>query len=365
MKQSEFSYHTFMLRKQLLRYTEKHAMNKFLFDKKHYMDSYGTMRCCLNIPGLNLCIRYYESQHPALELVVNPYLLLGNASYKMIFNPVLCSILQVENLLNAFLLDNNLPFLFEDFILARLDLCVNIALDSHEQVETYLRLMKKSYIPHKYDSVTFPDTMDNATGKNHHSFRIQSAKKCFTVYDKDYQMLDQGLQALESDEQNLLRFEISLQTEAITKLKKQYHIETTAEFLDKVTLLGISAQRFASLTDKIFPYGEYCSFQGAKEKLEAALLQKGSYEAAIGFLQYVSRCQNVNAALALYMGDKDLSRKQMNTILANLAIAGVNPVTIPEICLPHRNKDYTMMSIHKLLFGEMESLDIFKITAII
>lgn len=179
MKNALFSYHTFMVRHQLLPNTEKSNFFQLVSHTKQYKDCGGTRHYYFNIPGCSFFLRCADSTFPLLEIVINPIRLLGSDSHTKIFDPSTFSFCHVENKMNELLQSLDFPYQFRDFTLARLDLCVNL------------------------------------------------------------QMKDRNLLPSEEDEPNLLRFELALESKSIQNLQREYGIDDTAEFLYAIHLNGI------------------------------------------------------------------------------------------------------------------------------
>ena len=347
MNTKTFSYHTFMLKKQLLGYAERISVLKTLSPYEENRFKKGTVTYRLNIPGCRFTVRYADSTHAVLEIVVNPCRLLGNPSFKKLFNPSEKSFWSVTEAFDQVMDALGIPLQFKDFKLQRLDLCADFSLSSQQEADIYMKVIKKTKMPTCYEEERFPDTMENSDGKNLNSYRIKATNRTFTVYDKDYQMWDQGLNSLEEDSKNVLRFELALQRKFIHGLQKDYNIDNTIELLDKIVMEGICEKYFTEFIFRLFPEGEYCSYALARAWVDAAITGKKQHAAAVDVLKCITRCETVDDAIDL-LRKQGLTYGRIEKSLANFEKIGVNPITIPETYLPHRNKRFSLPGIPEL-----------------
>lgn len=350
---STFSYHTLLLQKQLLTHSECICVLDALHEYKEYRYGKGTVTYRLNIPGCRFLTRYTDSYHAVLEIIVNPMRLLQSPSFKTLFDPSKGSFWNVAVEFDAILRDLKIPLTFQDFTLQRLDLCADFSFDSPNEVDIYMKVIKKAKIPLYYERDRFPDTMENSDGKNQHSFRIKSTGSMFTVYDKDYQMFDQKLQALDTDAKNVLRFELELKRKTLRAIEKAYDIHSTVELLDRITAEGICEKYLSDFIDHLFPQGAYCSYANAKTRVEEGLHGEKKRALCMDILRYATKCETMDDVIQL-LYKKCISLGRIERCLGYFEALGIQPITIPEAYLPQRDKAFCLPGIPELFHQAMQ-----------
>ena len=104
-----------------------------------------------------------------------------------------------------------------------MDLCVNIRRDTSKLFKELLRASRKLPAPEKYERVYYQCKDKKASKKvNKHYIRLVHATRELVMYDKTYQVVENGLLLdQESLPKGILRFEVHEARERIKKVEKK------------------------------------------------------------------------------------------------------------------------------------------------
>lgn len=169
-----------------------------------------------------------------LRIAVNPRKLIDpNSSYLGILPPTEESVQDVSKMFFAVLRDSGLPCVLDAYQLSRVDLCVNVRCDSTALFKELLRVTRKLPTPPKYERVMFEDKdKKRASRYNKHHITLKHKSRKLVLYDKTYQILENGLLL---DEEKLpkgvLRFEVHELRERISKVEKELGTSSVTSLL--------------------------------------------------------------------------------------------------------------------------------------
>lgn len=169
-----------------------------------------------------------------LRIAVNPRKLIDpNSSYVGILPPTEESVGAVSKAFFIALKKSGLPCVLDAYQLSRVDLCVNVRCDSTALFKELLRVTRKLPTPPKYERVMFEDKdKKRASRYNKHHITLKHKSRKLVLYDKTYQILENGLLL---DEEKLpkgvLRFEVHELRERVSKMEKKLGTSSVTSLL--------------------------------------------------------------------------------------------------------------------------------------
>lgn len=169
-----------------------------------------------------------------LRIAVNPRKLIDpNSSYVGILPPTEESVGAVSKAFFIALKKSGLPCMLDAYQLSRVDLCVNVRCDSTALFKELLRVTRKLPTPPKYERVMFEDKdKKRASRYNKHHITLKHKSRKLVLYDKTYQILENGLLL---DEEKLpkgvLRFEVHELRERVSKMEKKLGTSSVTSLL--------------------------------------------------------------------------------------------------------------------------------------
>ena len=251
----------------------------------------------------------------------------------------------------------SLPKSLDDYSLSRIDLTWDIYMESHEEVEAWIHVFKKSMRSPRYKRVEFQE--DSARARkdaNKHSCEYctstkQSKKKrhsrgkqpetAFKVYDKCYEVNDKKIL-----DQPVLRLELSLTRQSLVqRLKADKSISTEKLLSEAAKNAKVLIWKFVK--SAMMTEGEYESYSmlALHIDLNENIIGKKYRKAAAKLVEKCSDCDNLYHALI--KAEKKKSRR--NPLLKQFAKISLNPVS-----LPNSFKVHALPSIRTLLEEAME-----------
>src|SRR5699024_6541531 len=114
--------------------------------------------------------------------------------------------------------------------LSRVDFCTNIRCDSKKIFRELVRVLRKLPTPPKYTRMIYQDKKQNkkkANRYNKHYLRFACGTHELVIYDKSYQMKENGLElSYEKMPNGVIRFEMHCQREYLRRLKRSWDVPT-------------------------------------------------------------------------------------------------------------------------------------------
>ena len=193
-----------------------------------------------------------------LRIAVNPRKLLDpSSSYLGILPPDKESIRTMGKKFTLLLKDSGLPCALNAYQLSRVDLCVNIRCDTSKLFKELLRVMRKLPTPPKYERYYYKDSDIKAANRyNKHHVTLKHRSRELVVYDKTYQIMENGLRLDEEKlPKGILRFEIHELRERVSKIEKKlgttdiesllsYYIEESEKYITRSFGRAFPDERF-------------------------------------------------------------------------------------------------------------------------
>ena len=215
----------------------------------------------------------------------------------------------------------------DDCKLRRIDWCINIELESQEQVKAYIETVRRANIPAGMERYTINNkpTKDDMTV-------ISEGYAAVSIYNKQSQMIkenkrrqkkifsDKDIRAAEK----IVRIEIRCFEGKVKALKKKHHISSIDDFMDYADLIGKDLYRY--YLTKMFSNNEIYTLKEARERIELSGYKKDNRKLLDNFLTEANESRSAAKAMAFYKelyGDKEMKR-----ILYMLEQIDVNYVTV-------------------------------------
>lgn len=253
-----------------------------------------------------------------LILRVNPSRCLGKKDPLALFLATRENVARVRTVLKD-VMDTLLPQMgVQKLRLMRLDLCHDITIPE-QYVKTYIRLLQLGGYRYGATEQRFEDERESRSFRSIHN----SGMWQLTVYDKLYQLQDQGYQLWKEPAQNLLRVELGLwpHGELLQTLGKQSEY-VFDRWEDAITYLAENGVEIMMLHMKrVVPDASYYTLQAAAKKMDTTGYQKRRKRNMIEFLEWINRRKQRD----LYTIKQLPSGKRR---VRQLLEVGINPVTI-------------------------------------
>lgn len=285
--------------------------------------------------GIEIYIyRYYS--HSGFTLRITPCSLLkGSYAAEKLYHPTPEKNWRVMDRLSNILDDLEVKSDLGEIIYAdemsicRVDPCINLYLDSDDEVLEYLRILKKStLIPH-YNMDEFrrvSSRVQNIKEANMHSYRIKSKKATFTAYNKIYE-LQQGNRCPDGlNEAHILRIEAESKRDALIKRLDRDEICSNGKFL-KSTAKNANGILVNFLKRMQVGTGNHVRYCDAEARIETAKLADKLKDRMLYLIRKVSD-SNLSSALDSMRKEYDLNNNQCERILNRFDELGISPITL-------------------------------------
>lgn len=319
--EKEAGIHTFLLRRELKSYAEyrqlKSVLQRYVLIRRDDVDDcYIRSYYFTHIGYFGITAELtMKNGFTKLDIIVNPTNFLSGSYMQtdLFTQRKLCK--NVSMKLDEALA--NIELSVNDFILSRIDLCINVFMTS-PMVKAYLKLGKKSYKEFNVCKKVFEDTADNA-----HSLTVASRSYEVEIYDKEYEVAQRKHEPLPDGEYGkILRIE--------TRLGRDF-IESRIIKPEKLTRnLNDFLEEEEEIMERIIGY---CFYPGTYMTIEKArsLIGSGQYKQQTkGIMQIILKSKTDIADTLRDIQQKyDLSDKSIQRIRRKLDMANINMVTLP------------------------------------
>lgn len=285
-----------------------------------------------------------------IELTVNPVILLGGG-YADLFIATDETMCALADNINALLYQIGSSDSFEDLCLSRIDCTIDVSMPSQEDITELIQCVQQTKLRAGYEQESFNHKFRNYREKNKHSFRAKCHDVCLTIYDKSFQLQEEGIMRQENIPPNRLRIEAAFYNGALQRILNG-HLGATVYDCQLGTKImyfsDLSIRLILKYVNLILSPGRYMRFDLAKEEIEKCNFNKMTKELMIAFLYEVSRHykEGVDGAIM----DCGLFRNRANSLLRRFRELDLNPVT-----LPIRSEVQQLPSIAQLMIEEMSA----------
>ena len=257
------------------------------------------MRDC---KGIIVAIMEYMIPH--ITITINPSILLGG-KYDDLCEITAVNFEYCAGMIDEVLAQLKINLTCSQLILSRIDCTVDIAFPSEAEIMEYIFCLKRTELAPAYKTHEFDPSADERNAeRNQHSFRVACQDVSLTVYDKSYQLADQGL---------MLENEILYDT---TKEKIVWFSEMSVRLLEDYFRRTLAP-------------GDYLRFDLAVRKIEESNFSRKKKERMLDFLHQVVRCHKNGVRKAIRrFKERGYSSSQVKGVLNSFQEIGLNPVTI-------------------------------------
>lgn len=296
-----FSIHTFEISRKLTKSEWNHCKGK-LYDQNKispkiciYQESKGVYRVSqYEQCGLRITLEHAPDQENSrgyyVRMVVNPRKVIDpNASYIGIFPPERSSITELQASFHALLKSSAFNDQLDDYYLSRVDLCVNMRCDHKKIFREVVRVLRKLPTPPKYKRVSRKEKDKKKANKyNKHYIKFQCGTHSLVIYDKTYQVTEQGLQVDYEDlPEGVLRFEVQYQRSVLRGLEKKLGTDNPSELLWH--LMQKSEKRICKHFEQCFADVEFCQIEEIEKRIVGSKYEDGTKQIMLELAHRIQR----------------------------------------------------------------------------
>lgn len=334
-----FSIHTFELSMKLSK-SEWKQIKHALYDERQgeggnwiYQDKQSGHYICTRYAdaGIRIWLEHNdtgkgESTH-FIRMIVNPRkLIYPQSGYLGILPPEEDSIELLEkafrHLFRHTPFDNNI----HRYYLSRVDLCTNIRCSNKKVFRELVRLLRKTATPKKYERKFYQhQDKKKANRYNKHYIRIACGSQELVIYDKTYQMDENGLAvAYEGLPSSVLRIEVHYSRDKIKSIEKDAGTDDPLDIL--WLLIQESKPRILKLVEKCYPQLDYLSYEEAKARIKQSRFKTHTRERMLALLEEMRSRQTIDAAL------HGMARRGVpaEDLLGKFEKLGINPIPLRQ-----------------------------------
>lgn len=304
-----FSIHTFEISRKLTKSEWNYCKGK-LYDQNKispkiciYQESKGVHRVSqYEKYGLRITLEHAHDQENRrgyyVRMVVNPRKVIDpNASYIGIFPPEKSSITKLQAAFHALLKPSAFNDQLDDYYLSRVDLCVNIRCDHKKIFREVVRVLRKLPTPPKYKRVSRKEKDKKKANKyNKHYIKFQCGTHSLVIYDKTYQVTEQGLQVDYEDlPEGVLRFEVQYQRSVLRGLEKKLGTDNPSELL--WYLMQKSEKRICKHFEQCFADVQFCQIEEIEKRITGSKYEDEAKQTMLELTHRMQRKQSVDQVL--------------------------------------------------------------------
>ncbi len=304
-----FSIHTFEISRKLTKSEWNYCKGK-LYDQNKispkiciYQESKGVHRVSqYEKYGLRITLEHAHDQENSrgyyVRMIVNPRKVIDpNASYIGIFPPEKSSIIELQAAFHALLKSSAFNDQLDDYYLSRVDLCVNIRCDHKKIFREVVRVLRKLPTPPKYKRVSRKEKDKKKANKyNKHYIKFQCGTHSLVIYDKTYQVTEQGLQVDYEDlPEGVLRFEVQYQRSVLRGLEKKLGTDNPSELL--WYLMQKSEKRICKHFEQCFADVQFCQIEEIEKRITGSKYEDEAKQTMLELTHRMQRKQSVDQVL--------------------------------------------------------------------
>lgn len=346
-----FSFHTTEL-KYFPTMTEYRARKKYFYDlarEKHknfmYPISYGNQEthCCKRFKkqGTNLYFSVTKGSHATIKAVVNPRKLIDpDSSYLGIFPPDEDSVREFADSFTDIMRKIDLPDFSEGWLATRVDLCVNLDCGEGNTARELNRLAHKGLTPKKYTRTEYTNdslTLEKLKEKNMHYLRYECGSTALVIYDKTYQMTEEGLVTkFEKLPNGIIRVELQLGREFIRKFMDRNGIQQEDPDTEKCEdleelfsdLIRQSPDLILAYLKKAIPCGTHYKLSRLKYLLAELPFHAETIEQMQYLVQRAHTCDTLDDAICKMKKKFKLSEKEVKSLIKRFRDSDISPIPL-------------------------------------
>ena len=302
--------------------------DKFGLDNTYHVDQYADQ-------GIRVTIKQTCSHPGYVKLIVSPGSLISQE-----YNPIrLYQATDTEwktmnKRFRRLISIKGLPDSLEQYAITRVDVTMDLYLETHEEVMEWVRIFKKSmksprYQLHEFTKKTANDPKEanrhsceyctSTSRKNKSKFKYsKQPETAFKAYDKFFEVNDSDIL-----DKPVLRLELSLSRQSLIK---KLHLKTN---VDNKELLWEAASNSTQLICKylkrnMFINGEILTYNAAMERIDNSTKLKSKFKEDMK--EMVRKCSDSDS---LYNALQKIGNsKRQDALLKQFKKIGISPVTL-------------------------------------
>lgn len=328
--------HTIELYTGNLKYHQIQKVIDQLVDQKSiqqiFSDSYSIDRYLnstyLVDQGIRMRLHQSHDKSNGISFAVNPSTLLAEAYQPLtLYQPTMENVRKLqERLADIFeeihLSDHGKPILIpEELSLSRMDLTADLHLSKSADIPSLIRLFRKSMLPRYYKRRDFE-------GKQAYFFELATKEISFKVYDKVYELTQNGRCPKKYAGRKILRLEVSLKREAFLdklNLKRKDDLYTMLR-----TGYESAALIIREFIEKLFPsQGVHLPYPEAEQRIRKSKLDVDAKEQMLFLLKKTSRGAGLDTAAQKWtQAYHVVDSRKFHSLIKQFDRLHINPVTL-------------------------------------
>ena len=331
-----FSIHTFALSMQMTKSAWMKCKQRLYDEQKKgenwlYQDKQSGHYICARYAEAGIRIRLEHNQTGQdgstyfLRMIVNPRkLIYPNSGYLGILPPDEDSMELLEKAFETLFRHTPFENQMRRYYLTRVDLCTNIRCGNKKVFRELVRLLRKTATPRKYERKFYQHKDKKKVNKyNKHYIRIACDSQELVIYDKTYQMDENGLAVdYEKLDSGVLRIEVHYGRSKLNAIEKELGTDDPLDVLE--LLMRQSKSRILKLVEKCYPDAGYLSYEEAQIKIEQSHFRPETKERMQILLNQMQRKQTIDAAFD-WMAKNGF---QTEGLMKKFEKLGINPIPL-------------------------------------
>lgn len=289
--------------------------------------------CMSAHPGMRICLNSMTVPHATM--VVNPAIILGGGYQNLCsLTPELFAMCMepVSYVLREF----QMGFTADQMILSRIDCTLDIHFPQENALEAFIACVQHTNPPRGYHIERFGKRCPNYKEMNRHSFRMACHDVCLTIYDKTYQLMNEGLIEANEVPPDRLRFEAAFYNPAFQRLFAKYgdgiFLDGSDEHGLRKAVIGFSNLSLRLLQDYFGQHmtpGQYLSKDLAFQRIDNSHFSAKVKSKMKMLLTEVARCHKGGIKAALdNLEWSGFHRSELNYLMKCFEKINLNPATV-------------------------------------
>jgi len=274
--------------------------------------------------GIRIRLEHRKDFH-YIRMIVNPRRLIDpDSSYLGILPPSDESIDKLEKAFRKLFNETTIENDITKYYLSRVDLCVNIRCSNRRVFRELVRLLRKTATPAKYKRLKYKHNDKKKQNRyNKHYLRIKCNSQELVIYDKAYQLDENGLVVdYEKLPEGVLRVEVHYWRDKLRTIERKSNIDNPLDLLRK--LMTKSKEKILKLVEKCYPNLSYFSIENANTQILRSHLSEDTKERMQVLVKLMQRKQSLDAAFKQMENDG----KKTDDLQEQFAKLGLNPIPL-------------------------------------
>lgn len=285
-------------------------------------------------PGVRICL--HNATVPYAVFIVNPSVMLGGGYadlYRLSSKRLATCLTRLSFIMEKL----DLGFSAKQLILSRIDCTTDVKFPRGIALDEFLSCVRRTKLPHGYHIERFPTFIPDHKELNRRSFRMNCKDISLTIYDKSFQLENEGLTGETDTSYQLLRFEAAFHNSAFQRLLLKYEgdfpsVPVAGENTTETLILWFSNLSLRLLQDYFGTHmtpGQYLRGDLALQRIDAGPFSEKVRERMKVLLYEVSRCHQGGLEKALeVLETSGLSQNELQYLLKCFQIINLNPAAI-------------------------------------